>query len=61
LGDIPKSGLGSSSALIVSSLGSLLKEFKVEGRLMELSYKANHLAQKKIGSGFDIATSINGT
>lgn len=54
--DTPKTGLGSSSALIVCCLGALCGEVDVK-----LAIRANIIAQGKIGSGFDISTCITGS
>lgn len=51
-----KTGLGSSSALIVVCLAALLGVYKID-----LAMLANQIAQNKIGSGFDISTCFIGT
>ncbi|KAL4446626.1 hypothetical protein ABPG74_005564 [Tetrahymena malaccensis] len=61
--NLHKTGLGSSACVLVATLGSLLKYFQdyTDEKLHYLSQKANFIAQKKIGSGFDIATSVFGS
>ena len=63
LSHIKKTGLGSSSALIVSCIGALLDNIGVDDLKIfyELCLSTNHFAQNKIGSGFDISTSILGS
>jgi phosphomevalonate kinase len=56
LGKCSKTGLGSSSALIVACLKALLPNVSVE-----LALKINFAAQQKVGSGFDIATCLKGS
>lgn len=59
-----KTGLGSSSALIVGLIKSLLLSNKVQVDnkvLYFLGAIANNIAQDKIGSGFDIATAVFGS
>lgn len=55
-------GLGSSSAVIVSTIKGLAELFKIrigEKELFNLSYKTV-LDIQKVGSGFDVATAIHG-
>ncbi|EAR89288.1 GHMP kinase ATP-binding protein, putative (macronuclear) [Tetrahymena thermophila SB210] len=61
--NLHKTGLGSSACVLVATLGSLLQYFQdyADEKLHYLSQKANFIAQKKIGSGFDIATSVFGS
>ncbi|KAL4496223.1 hypothetical protein ABPG72_012960 [Tetrahymena utriculariae] len=61
--NLHKTGLGSSACVLVATLGSLLKYFQdyADEKLHYLSQKANFIAQKKIGSGFDIATCVFGS
>ena len=51
-----KTGLGSSSALIVVCLAALLENYTID-----VAMSANQIAQNKIGSGFDISTCFSGT
>lgn len=58
-----KSGLGSSAAVTVASIGALLKLNGIEDKelLHKLSQYAHANAQGKVGSGFDIASAVYGT
>ncbi|KRW99577.1 Ribosomal protein S5 domain 2-type fold [Pseudocohnilembus persalinus] len=61
--NLQKSGLGSSACVIVSVLSALLNYHDIKSnQILEiLSQIANIEAQKKVGSGFDIKTSIYGS
>ena len=59
-----KTGLGSSAALIVSLVGALFDAFAISAEREELHFVsqiANSLAQKKVGSGFDVAAAVFGS
>ncbi len=64
-GKIAKSGLGSSAAVTVATVGSVLKAFKMSfsenDALHKLSQIAHSIATGKVGSGFDIAASSFGS
>ncbi len=64
-GKIVKSGLGSSAAVTVATVGSVLKLFGIDGdpngALHKLSQAAHSIATGKVGSGFDIAAAVYGT
>jgi phosphomevalonate kinase len=62
-----KLGFGSSAATVVAVVSALLlfhkksiKGFKAKERIYKLSSLAHYLAQKKIGSSFDVAASTFG-
>jgi phosphomevalonate kinase len=64
-GKIAKSGLGSSAAVTVASVGTVLKAYGVDtsadDALHKLSQTAHSIATGKVGSGFDIAAATHGT
>jgi len=73
LHQVPKTGLGSSAALITSIVSSILCQFKVitlkDEKVLNdelflihsLSQFCHCFAQGKIGSGFDVASAVFGT
>jgi len=64
-GKITKSGLGSSAAVTVASIGAVLKAYKIDllhdEALHKLSQTAHSIATGKVGSGFDIAAASYGS
>jgi len=64
-GKVAKSGLGSSAAVTVATIGALLKAFGIEPKkddaLHKLAQTAHSLATGKVGSGFDIAAATHGS
>ncbi len=64
-GKVVKSGLGSSAAVTVATVGSVLKLFEIDGNINDavhkLSQAAHSIATGKVGSGFDIAAAVYGT
>ncbi|KAI3402724.1 ERG8 [Candida oxycetoniae] len=66
INDVPKTGLGSSAGLVSVLSAALLSHFepgseKSTDLLHNLVQVAHCLAQKKIGSGFDVAAAIYGS
>ncbi|KAI5955110.1 ERG8 [Candida jiufengensis] len=64
IGEVPKTGLGSSAGLVSVITTALMSHFKPGSSidiLHNLSQIAHCLAQKKIGSGFDVAAAIYGS
>ncbi|KAG5356777.1 Phosphomevalonate kinase [Yarrowia sp. C11] len=64
--DVPKTGLGSSAALTTVLVAALLKSYGVDPLnqthlVHNLSQVAHCSAQKKIGSGFDVASAVCGS
>ncbi|CAI5759315.1 unnamed protein product [Candida verbasci] len=64
--EVEKTGLGSSAGLVSVITAALVSYFKVEiisylDFIHNIAQIAHCLAQKKIGSGFDIATAIYGS
>ena len=60
-----KSGFGSSSASVVSIVGSFFEFYQLpveehRDTIHKLSQVAHYLAQRKVGSGFDVATATYG-
>ena len=64
-GKLAKSGLGSSAAVCVATVGSILKAFAVDFKdndaLHKLSQIAHYIATAKTGSGIDITASAYGS
>jgi phosphomevalonate kinase len=64
-GKIVKSGLGSSAAVTVATINTMLKAFGVDGKendsLHKLAQTAHSIATGKVGSGFDIAAATHGS
>jgi phosphomevalonate kinase len=67
INEVIKTGLGSSACLIISVLGILANELSgndptfTQKKIEILGQIINSLAQKKIGSGFDIACAVFGS
>jgi phosphomevalonate kinase len=67
INEVTKTGLGSSACLIISVLGILANELSgndptfTQKKIEILGQIINSLAQKKIGSGFDIACAVFGS
>lgn len=66
INEVPKTGMGSSAGLVVVLTSALLSYFinsveKNENLVHNLSQIAHCLAQKKIGSGFDVAAAVFGS
>lgn len=67
INEVTKTGLGSSACLIISVLGILVNELSgnnetfTQKKIEILGQIINSLAQKKIGSGFDIACAVFGS
>ena len=64
--DVPKTGLGSSAGLVSVVTAALMSYFEpgsemATDRLHNLAQIAHCLAQKKIGSGFDVAAAVYGS
>lgn len=64
--EVPKTGLGSSAALTTVLVASLLKSYDIDplqntSLVHNLSQVAHCSAQKKIGSGFDVASAVCGS
>jgi len=66
-GSITKIGFGSSAAAIVSIVGAILRLHDIDittkqnkDRIYKLAAAAHYIGQGKVGSAFDIATSIYG-
>lgn len=62
--DVPKTGLGSSAGLVTVVVTALLAHFtgSVDQNLVHnLAQVAHCYAQKKVGSGFDVATAVYGS
>lgn len=64
--EVPKTGLGSSAALVVSVVAALValatQADRVDARLVHnLAQTAHCIAQGKVGSGFDVATAVYGS
>ncbi|KAG5366501.1 Phosphomevalonate kinase [Yarrowia sp. B02] len=64
--DVPKTGLGSSAALTTVLVAALLKSYGIDPLqnthlVHNLSQVAHCSAQKKIGSGFDVASAVCGS
>ena len=64
-GKVVKSGLGSSAAVTVATVGAVLKAFDADpaenDALHKLAQTAHSIATGKVGSGFDIAASSFGS
>ncbi len=64
-GKVVKSGLGSSSAVTVATVGAVLKAFGADpsenDALHKLAQTAHSIATGKVGSGFDIAAATFGS
>ncbi len=63
-GRIAKSGLGSSAALTVAMVTSLLKAFEIDAskdEVHKLAQVSHSIATGKVGSGFDIAAACYGS
>ncbi len=64
-GSVVKSGLGSSAAIAVATIDSVMKLYGMgtceNEALHKLSQLAHNLASGKIGSGFDVATAVYGS
>ena len=64
-GKVAKSGLGSSAAVTVASIGTILAAYGVDASendaLHKLAQVAHSIATGKVGSGFDIAAATHGT
>ncbi len=64
-GNVVKSGLGSSAAVTVATVGAVLKAFGVglyeKEAINKISQTAHSIATGKIGSGFDIAAATFGS
>ncbi|HVA83142.1 MAG TPA: hypothetical protein VNF06_03190 [Candidatus Aquilonibacter sp.] len=62
---LSKSGLGSSAAVTVATIGAVLSEFEVDLGEKEVVHKlaqlAHSIATGKVGSGFDIAAATYGS
>ncbi len=62
---VAKSGLGSSAAITVATVGSILHTFMPElatkDRIHKLAQVAHAIATEKVGSGFDIAAATFGS
>lgn len=58
-----KSGLGSSAAVTVATVASMLRTYRIGTKktIHKISQYAHAFAQGKVGSGFDIAVSVYGT
>ncbi|KAI5949208.1 ERG8 [Candida theae] len=66
INDVPKTGLGSSAGLVSVVTAALMSYFEPGSetsvdRLHNLAQIGHCLAQKKIGSGFDVAAAIYGS
>ncbi|KAI5452402.1 phosphomevalonate kinase [Naganishia albida] len=64
LGDVHKTGLGSSAALITSLVTALMHHFQLSPSLDLVHNMAQYvhcLAQGKVGSGFDICSAVKGS
>lgn len=69
LSEVPKTGMGSSAALTVSLTTALLSNFEsidldsrdTQNKIHNLAQLAHCIAQKKVGSGFDVATAVYGS
>lgn len=64
LGDVHKTGLGSSAALITSLVTALMHHFGLSPNLDLVHNMAQYvhcLAQGKVGSGFDICSAVKGS
>ena len=64
-GKVVKSGLGSSAAITVATVGAILKSFEISfgenDALHKLAQIAHSIATGKVGSGFDIAAASYGS
>lgn len=64
-GKIVKSGLGSSAAVTVATVGAVLKFFGMDAKgndaLHKLAQTAHSIATGKVGSGFDVAAAAHGS
>ena len=64
-GKIVKSGLGSSAAVSVAAIGTLIKLFEIDDpdnqKTHKLAQLAHSLATGKVGSGFDVASATFGS
>ncbi len=64
-GKIAKSGLGSSAAVAVATIGAILKAFGADSKendaLHKLAQTAHSIATGKVGSGFDVAAATYGS
>lgn len=67
IGQVAKTGLGSSAGLVSVITGSLLSVFKkssldeIKDKIHNLAQISHCYAQKKVGSGFDVAAAIYGS
>ena len=64
-GKVVKSGLGSSAAVTVASIGAVLRFYALgteeDDALHKLAQIAHSIATGKVGSGFDIAAAVHGS
>ncbi len=64
-GKISKTGLGSSAAVTVATVGAILNLFNIKitekDELQKISQLSHAIATGKLGSGFDIAAAVYGT
>lgn len=64
-GKVEKSGLGSSAAVTVATIGVLLKAFELDAKNLETLHKlaqmSHSIATGKVGSGYDIAVVTYGS
>jgi phosphomevalonate kinase len=64
VGDVSKTGLGSSAAMTTSFVACLMSELNIADdreRMHRIAQVAHSVAQGKIGSGFDVFTATYGT